>query len=60
MSHLVLLPGMACDASVWHTQRPAFEAAGQDVSVSDLLRRAPTMETMAASLPAGRRPTGWR
>lgn len=50
MSSLILLPGMACDAALWHHQQAAL-AAYQPV-VSSVQDRADTLPAMAALLLA--------
>jgi pimeloyl-ACP methyl ester carboxylesterase len=47
---LVLLPGLACDASLWAPQAAALDAAGWATAVSDAHERAPTLEAMAQLL----------
>lgn len=44
---LVLLPGLACDASLWAPQAQALRAAGWAAVVSDAHDKAPTLEAMA-------------
>lgn len=44
---LVLLPGLACDASLWAPQAQALRAAGWVTVVSDAHEKAPTLEAMA-------------
>jgi pimeloyl-ACP methyl ester carboxylesterase len=46
----VLLPGLACDASLWAPQAAALDAAGWATTVSDAHERAPTLEAMAQLL----------
>lgn len=53
---LVLLPGLACDASLWAPQAQALRAAGWAAVDSDALEKAPTVEAMAQhvlDVPAG-------
>ena len=52
MHDLILLPGLACDATVWRDQLPALAAAGQRVSVADVHTRCDTLPAMAAALLA--------
>ena len=49
--HLVLLPGLACDAELWRGPLPTL-AAQAWVHVSDVAAREPTLPAMAARLLA--------
>jgi len=51
MSSLILLPGLACDATVWREQLPAL-ATHHFVRVSDVHFRFDTLPEMAAALLA--------
>lgn len=44
---LILLPGLACDASLWAPQARALRAAGWAAVDSDSHEKAPTLEAMA-------------
>ncbi|MFO1218485.1 MAG: alpha/beta fold hydrolase [Burkholderiaceae bacterium] len=50
MYEIVLLPGLACDESLWRDQVPALRAAGHRVSVSDVHRRHADLPQMARAL----------
>ena len=47
---VVLLPGLACDAALWHEQREALQDAGHTVAVSDAHARFDTLPEMAAAV----------
>ena len=49
MPHLVLLPGLACDARIWEAQLPALPAAYR-VHVSDTQLHNDSIEGMAAAV----------
>ncbi|MET3497408.1 alpha/beta fold hydrolase [Variovorax boronicumulans] len=49
MSHLVLLPGLACDERLWEAQQPALPPA-LEARVSDVQTRYDTIEGMAAAV----------
>jgi pimeloyl-ACP methyl ester carboxylesterase len=51
MHHVILLPGLASDATLWRDQLPALSARHR-VSVTDVHARHPTLPTMAAALLA--------
>jgi pimeloyl-ACP methyl ester carboxylesterase len=50
MSEIVLLPGLACDESLWRDQVPALRAAGHRVTVTDVHRRHASLPQMARAL----------
>lgn len=50
MSEIVLLPGLACDESLWRDQVPALRAAGHRVAVTDVHRRHGSLPEMARAL----------
>ena len=50
MFELVLLPGLACDESLWRDQVPALRAAGYRVAVSDVHQRHAGLPEMARAL----------
>ncbi len=52
MTRLLLLPGLASDASLWRDQVPALRARGFDPVVSDVHGRHATLPEMAAALLA--------
>jgi len=54
MTTLILLPGLACDAALWHPQQPALAAAHRagPVRVADVNQRADSIPAMAALLLA--------
>jgi pimeloyl-ACP methyl ester carboxylesterase len=52
MHDLILLPGLASDATVFRDQIPALRAAGHAVVVADVHTRCPTLPAMAAALLA--------
>ena len=47
--HLVLIPGLACDARLWRDQLPVLPA-GLGTKVSDVATRYGTIESMAAAV----------
>jgi pimeloyl-ACP methyl ester carboxylesterase len=49
---LVLLPGLACDASLWRDQLPVLRRAGHAPVVADVHQRHPTLPAMAEALLA--------
>ena len=49
MHSIVLLPGLACDAGLWHTQLPAL-ATRHRVHLSDVHAREDTLPAMADQL----------
>src|SRR5262245_29266499 len=49
---LVLLPGLACDASLWRDQLPALRASGRTVHVSDVHQQHASLPEMARALLA--------
>lgn len=51
MPSLILLPGLACDATVWRDQRPVLAAHGP-VVVTDVHERFASLPEMAAALLA--------
>lgn len=51
MDKLILLPGLACDAGLWHAQLTALPALW-NASVSDVATRCASIEAMAAQLLA--------
>ena len=51
MLPITLLPGLACDAEIWHDQAAAL-AASRPVRVSDVQTRFATLPQMAAALLA--------
>lgn len=54
MTTLILLPGLACDAALWHPQHPTLAAAyrGGPVVVADVNQRADSIPAMANLLLA--------
>lgn len=52
MPSVILLPGLASDASLWRDQLPALRAAGRDAHVTDVHARHATLPEMAAALLA--------
>jgi pimeloyl-ACP methyl ester carboxylesterase len=50
MFEIVLLPGLACDESLWRDQVPALRAAGHRVTVTEVHRRHPGLKQMARAL----------
>lgn len=53
MRHLILLPGLACDAALWRHQQPVLQAAHPGpVLVADVHTRAASLPAMAALLLA--------
>ena len=50
MHHVILLPGLASDATLWRAQVPALSAAGHRVVVTDVHARFATLPEMAAAL----------
>jgi pimeloyl-ACP methyl ester carboxylesterase len=52
MHELILLPGLASDATIFRDQVPVLRAAGHAVVVTDVHTRCPTLPAMAAALLA--------
>jgi len=52
MHDLILLPGLASDATIFRDQIPALRAAGHRVAVTDVHARHATLAAMAAALLA--------
>jgi pimeloyl-ACP methyl ester carboxylesterase len=52
MSHIALLPGLACDAGLFLHQVPVLQQAGHAVQVSDVHTRCETLPAMATALLA--------
>jgi len=52
MAHVLLLPGLACDAELWRDQTPALLAAGHLVHISDAHTRHAVLPQMAQALLA--------
>jgi pimeloyl-ACP methyl ester carboxylesterase len=50
MFEIVLLPGLACDESLWREQVPVLRAAGHRVAVTDVHRRHASLPQMARAL----------
>lgn len=49
---IVLLPGLACDAAIWHDQLAPLGTLGTPVSVTDVHTREPDLPRMATALLA--------
>ena len=50
MFEIVLLPGLACDESLWRDQVPALRGAGHRVVVTDVHQRHASLPEMARAL----------
>lgn len=50
MTEIVLLPGLACDESLWRDQVPALRAAGHRVAVTRVHQRHASLPEMARAL----------
>ena len=50
MTEIVLLPGLACDESLWRDQVPALRAAGHRVAVTRVHQRHDSLPEMARAL----------